>query len=62
MESNTIYTCKGKGGMYELVGIAKGDGVYSNFTNIVVYMDRKTGQLYFRSEDDFNNRMEKLNV
>lgn len=54
----TIYTCKGKGGEYELLGVAVGAGTNRGI-EVVVYRDIRTGQLYHRSDADFHARMEK---
>jgi hypothetical protein len=51
-----LYTCKGKGGLYELMGVAKGAGV-SRGTETIVYRDTTTGALYFRTPDEFDDRM-----
>lgn len=55
------YTCKGKGGVYEHIGTAKGAGT-SKDALAVVYRDAATGDLYFRTPDDFAARMEKANT
>lgn len=46
----------GKGGQYELVGMAKGAGDLKGST-MVLYRDVATGQLYMRTPEDFNKRM-----
>jgi hypothetical protein len=53
------YTCKGKGGMYEIIGTAKGAGT-SRDSVIIVYRDTATGELYFRTLDDFAARLESI--
>jgi len=57
---NNLYTCDGKGGTYELLGTAKGAGTSSEAETLAVYRDTATGALYFRSLDDFTNRMKQL--
>lgn len=53
-----IFTCKGKGGEYELVGYSNGAGT-SRGTTVVVYRDASNpSALYHRDADDFNDRME----
>jgi hypothetical protein len=52
------YTCIGKGGSYVLLGLAKGSGTSKLLDDLMVYQDTATGALYFRTPDDFNNRME----
>lgn len=52
------YTCIGKGGSYRLLGLAKGSGTSKLLDDLMVYQDIATGALYFRTPDDFNNRME----
>lgn len=54
------YTCKDKGGQYELLGTATGAGKMKLFEPFAVYRDTKTGRMYFRTVADFNERMEKL--
>jgi hypothetical protein len=53
------YTCKGKGGMYEIIGTAKGAGT-SRDGVIIVYRDTATGELYYRTLDDFAARLERI--
>lgn len=53
------FTCKGKGGEYELIGESTGAGNSSGLT-VLVYRDTETGCLFHRVAEDFNNRMEKL--
>lgn len=55
-----LYTCKGKGGEYELIGIAKGAGLVRDSMAMQVYRDTGTGQLYFRTMSDFEARMEPV--
>lgn len=54
-----IYTCIGKGGAYELLGTAIGAGT-SRGTDVVVYRDAATGQLFHRTQEDWAARMEPL--
>lgn len=57
---NTLYTCDGKGGTYEMLGTAKGAGTMAASETLVIYRDTTTGALYFRTMDDFTNRMQQL--
>jgi Lar family restriction alleviation protein len=60
-----IYTCKGKGGKYELLGVAWPAGVLSStlmVSNYPVYRDIKTGRMFVRTANDFDLRMELLAV
>lgn len=50
------YTCNGKGGVYELLGTAKGAG-NTKYDEVVVYRDVSDGQLYFRNAASFAERM-----
>lgn len=52
-------TCKGKGGRYELIGVATGAGT-SRGQEIVLYRDMATNDFYFRTEEDFEERMEPV--
>jgi hypothetical protein len=52
-----IYTCKGKGGAYEHVGVAAGAG-QTRGCLVHVYRDRTTGSLFYRTPADFDTRME----
>lgn len=54
------YTCKGRGGLYELVDeniIGAGSLKGARFT---VYRDVETNRLYVREVADFNARMELI--
>lgn len=55
------YTCKGKGGTYELVGEASGAGQMRG-QNITVYRCTDSGRLFVRTNDDFAERMERVPV
>lgn len=52
-----IYTCLGKGGDYERIGTATGAGTMRGSDHIEVYRDMVTRQLYYRTQQDFDNRM-----
>jgi hypothetical protein len=54
-----FYTCEGKGGEYELLGLAIGAGLTKG-EDRQIYRDTTTGQLFLRGADDFKNRMVKL--
>lgn len=54
------FTCKGKGGEYELLGLAQGAGTSKERESLAIYRDTATGALYFRLMDDFDNRMERI--
>lgn len=54
------FTCKGKGGEYELLGVARGAGTSKAGESLAVYRDVATGCLYYRQMDDFDNRMERI--
>lgn len=53
---DAFLVCDGKGGQYELVGLAKGAGPLKG-QEVVVYRDVATGALYFRGTQDFQERM-----
>lgn len=53
------YTCIGKGGEYELIGVAYGAGT-SRGTTVNLYRDAMTGVIYFRTPEDFAQRMERI--
>ena len=59
-----IYTCIGKGGEYELLGVAKTAGVIRLSgrlpDGLAVYRDVSDGALYLRELDDFERRMERV--
>lgn len=55
--SPVLYTCIGKGGSYHLIGTARGAGDKRGDDEVTVYRDTVTGQFYYRSEQDFDNRM-----
>lgn len=57
------FTCAGKGGAYERLGMAKPAGAIKTVqgdSGLVVYRDEETGQLYFRDPADFARRMEQV--
>ena len=54
-----LYTCKGKGGVYELVGVAYGAGT-SRGQTINLYREVASGVLYYREPRDFHERMERI--
>lgn len=56
-----IYECIGKGGRYEVLGIATGAGT-SRGEARVVYMDASTGRLFTRALEDFEARMALIEV
>ncbi len=43
--------------LYEFLGIAKAAGTSKGRDPLVVYQDNETGQLYFRTQKDFSERM-----
>jgi hypothetical protein len=54
-----LYTCVGKGGVYEDLAFARGAGTHRG-VNIIVYRDVKDGGVYWREVGDFNKRMEMI--
>lgn len=57
------YTCAGKGGQYERLGLAKPAGVLKAIqgdSGVMVYRDRVSGELYFRDPADFQARMQRI--
>lgn len=54
-----LYTCIGKGGAYEHIGVTIGAGT-SRGQEVVVYCDTDTGQLFHRTPEDFEARMQRL--
>jgi hypothetical protein len=55
-----LITCIDKGGTYEHLGRAVGAGTCRPESDLEVYRDTVTGQLYFRTLIDFRRRMEPL--
>ncbi len=55
--SNTLYSCRGKGGTYEYIGLVKGAGTKRQAEHLEVYRDLETGLLYYRTVGDFKDRM-----
>jgi hypothetical protein len=55
------YTCKGKGGVYELIGVAYGAGT-SRGTIVNLYREAEIGVMYFRTPADFHDRMERIDA
>lgn len=58
-DKGVFYTCIGKGGMYTIVGYAKGAGTSRDHGDIVMYRDIVNHDLpiFYRSYEDFNMRM-----
>ena len=59
--SRYVYTGSGPNAsdtQYELLGIAKGAGTSKLEQPLHVYRDPATGQLYYRTADDFAEKME----
>jgi hypothetical protein len=54
-----FYTCIGKGGNYELAGIARGAGTSRDLPEVVVYRSVESGAVFYRSVQDFTDRMQK---
>ena len=54
-----FYTCVGKGGRYEILGLATGAGL-TRGEDRLVYRDASTGRLFLRTEQDFSQRMERI--
>lgn len=57
--AKVFYTCEGKGGRYELLGYARGAGTRSMDDSLAIYRCVGSGQLFFRAEADFDERMER---
>lgn len=53
-----LYTCIGKGGTYELIGLAHPAGVLRKLDAVKVY--QAGGRLYYRTVDDFDERMQRI--
>lgn len=62
MRDKVLYTCLGKGGLYELVGNAIGAGTSKENGELVVYRDACTGVPFYRTEEDFRRRMQRVHV
>lgn len=58
--TTTLYTCRGKGGTYEYIGIAKGAGTKRQGEHLHVYRDAQSGLLFYRTDGDFTKRMVEL--
>lgn len=56
---SVIYTCIGKGGLYEFVAKTTGAGT-SKGEQFIVYRDIETGSCYHRTVEDFYERMEEV--
>lgn len=56
-----VYPPEDKIGAYQCIGAATGEGT-SRHNVIAIYRDNETGNLYFRTPDDFAARMEKANT
>jgi hypothetical protein len=56
-----LYTCIGKGGEYEYMGMALGAGTLKEMSAVHIYKDTTTGKIFIRTPLDFAMRMAKLN-
>jgi len=52
-----IYECKGKGGNYQRLLSAKPAGTAKQHGDVIMYQCKNTGEVYYRFEQDFNERM-----
>lgn len=60
----SFYTCIGKGGIYRVKDRAKGAGTSKETGSIVIYedIDDPFSTLYYRTVEDFNNRMQEISL
>jgi hypothetical protein len=49
-----------EGGLYEVVGLAKGAGQSRDEPVIIVYRAISDGKLWYRTPEDFNKRFEEV--
>lgn len=56
--TDVTYSCISKGGLYRVVSFPKPAGVSKVFDPVVIYEDVRTGQQYWRFQQDFLHRME----
>lgn len=56
------YTCKGKGGRYCVLANAMPAGTSKDRGPVIVYQDIESGDVYYRTLDDFKERMELVGV
>ena len=59
MTPNAIYTCIGKGGLYEYLGLSNGAGISKGEAR-EVYRCTATGRVFHRECSDFSARMEPV--
>lgn len=59
-----LYTCIGKGGLYRIVGRARGAGTSRDTGVIIVYEDVNSLEHmpFFRTLEDFNKRMQEVDM
>ncbi len=61
MSTGKLYTCIGKGGTYELLGVATGAGTCKgDEAFLMVYREVEYGSMYYRTIDDFAERMKPI--
>lgn len=60
----SLYTCIGKGGLYRVVGHAKGAGTSREHGTIIVYEDLNDpgAAHYYRTMEDFYKRMQEVTL
>lgn len=54
------YTVRNKGGSYRLIGLATGAGTSRGKPPVVLYECLDTGQMYYREQGDFTERLEPV--
>ena len=57
MTKTEIYECIGKGGRYRKITTAKPAGTSKDHGEIVAYQCESTGEMYYRTAQDFVERM-----
>lgn len=62
MTKTEIYECIGKGGRYRKIMTAKPSGTSKDHGEIVVYQCESTGQMYYRTAQDFVERMRLVQI
>ena len=59
--SDKLYSCIGKGGVYQIIDSPTPAGKSKKSESILVYKDVNTGRTFWRFKSDFYDRMEEIN-
>lgn len=59
--SDKLYSCIGKGGVYQVIDSPTPAGKSKNYESVIIYKDVNTEMTFWRFKSDFYDRMEEIN-